>query len=76
MWVGKMHWEGLGSSTSPNGAIKKLDGVIDWLFICDGAKSMGISCVAIESMGTTYASVESMGANCASNEKTTINEGK
>jgi hypothetical protein len=50
--------------------------VIDWLFICDGAKSMGISCVAIESMGTTYASVESMGANCASNEKTTINEGK
>ncbi len=71
-----MHQEGLGNNTSLSGAIRELDGVIDWLSICSVAKTMEINCVATESMGTTYLSVESMGAICAFDDKTRINEGK
>lgn len=66
----------LGGNMSLNGAIKKLDGVIDWLSICGATKSMGISCVTTESTWTTHVSIESMGASCAFDDKITINEGK
>jgi hypothetical protein len=61
---------------SLNRAIKELDDVIDWLFVCGAMELMGISCVVAKSMRATYMSTKSMGANCAYDKKTTINEGR
>jgi hypothetical protein len=68
--------EGLGNNMSLNRAIKELDDVIDWLFVCGAMKSMGINCVVAKSTRATYVSTKSMGANCAYDKETTINEGR
>lgn len=51
------------------GAIRELDGVIDWLFICGVEKSVKINCVIVESKGAACVSIKLVGATCAYNEE-------